>query len=120
VETTSTVWLALTMGCARCHDHKYDPVSQKDFYRFFAFFNNLPEAGVAGGNPDPVVKVPTPEQQRRLDDLAVEIQAIEKQVDAAHPTVDAAQEAWEKSLREGKGDRWETVLPTGLKSAGGA
>jgi len=48
VETTSTVWLGLTMGCARCHDHKYDPISQKDFYQMFAFFNNVPEKGKDG------------------------------------------------------------------------
>ena len=45
VETTSAVWMALTMGCARCHDHKYDPLTQKEFYQFFAFFNNVPENG---------------------------------------------------------------------------
>jgi hypothetical protein len=48
VETTSTVWLGLTMGCARCHDHKYDPLTQKDFYQMFAFFNNIPEKGKDG------------------------------------------------------------------------
>ena len=46
VDTTSTVWLGLTTGCARCHDHKYDPVSQKEYYRLFAFFNNVPEKGI--------------------------------------------------------------------------
>lgn len=48
VETTSTVFLGLTMGCARCHDHKYDPIKQKDFYEMFAFFNNIPENGRDG------------------------------------------------------------------------
>jgi hypothetical protein len=48
VETTSTVWLGLTVGCARCHDHKFDPISQNDFYRMFAFFNNIAENGRDG------------------------------------------------------------------------
>jgi hypothetical protein len=68
VETTSTVWLGLTMGCARCHDHKYDPITQKEFYRMFAYFNNVPERGRAFkyGNSPPVVKAPTQEQQEKL------------------------------------------------------
>ncbi len=55
-ETTSTVWLGLTVGCARCHDHKYDPIKQKDFYRFFAYFNNVPEKGLVYnfGNEEPL------------------------------------------------------------------
>ena len=70
VETTSTVWLGLTLGCARCHDHKYDPFSQRDFYRLFAFFNNTPEKGVYRGNGSPpLIKIPTRTQQRALDEL---------------------------------------------------
>ena len=70
VETTSTVWMGLTLGCCRCHDHKYDPFSQRDFYRLFAFFNNTPEKGVYRGNGSPpLIKVPTDGQQRRLDEL---------------------------------------------------
>ncbi|MFN7561907.1 MAG: DUF1549 domain-containing protein, partial [Prosthecobacter sp.] len=49
VETTSATWMGLTMGCCRCHDHKYDPLSMKDFYSFFAFFNNVPESGTIQG-----------------------------------------------------------------------
>ena len=48
VDTTSNVFMGLTMGCARCHDHKYDPISQKDYYRFFAFFNTIAEKGLDG------------------------------------------------------------------------
>jgi mono/diheme cytochrome c family protein len=71
VSTTATAWLGLTMGCARCHDHKYDPITQKDFYRFFAFFNTVAERGLDGqtGNAAPLLELPTPEEQRELDDL---------------------------------------------------
>jgi len=60
------VWLGMTMGCSRCHDNKYDPIKQKDFYRFYAFFNSISEKGLDGrqGNAQPVVQVPSPEQGR--------------------------------------------------------
>jgi hypothetical protein len=64
VDTTATVFMGLTLGCARCHDHKYDPISQKDYYRFFAFFNTIPEKGLDGnkGNALPILEMPTAEQ----------------------------------------------------------
>jgi hypothetical protein len=71
-QTTSIVWMGLTIGCARCHDHKYDPIAQKDFYRLFAFFNQIPnEQGFAWnyGNEDPRVKAPLPEQAQKLAGL---------------------------------------------------
>jgi len=60
VETMGTMFLGLTLTCARCHDHKYDPIGQKDFYRLFAFFNNIAEAGLGpnNGNSPPFIKVP--------------------------------------------------------------
>jgi len=60
VETLGTMFLGLTLTCSRCHDHKYDPIAQKDFYRLFAFFNNIAEAGLGpnNGNSPPFIKVP--------------------------------------------------------------
>lgn len=69
VETTATAFLGLTMGCARCHDHKYDPVSRRDFYQFYAFFNNVDEQGVYNerrGNVPPMIEVPTADERQRL------------------------------------------------------
>ncbi len=77
VETNGTVFLGLTIGCARCHDHKYDPIKTKDFYSLFAFFNNLdgPSLDGNGAAPPPVVKVPSPEQTAELARLDAEIAA---------------------------------------------
>ena len=82
VETTATVWLGLTMGCARCHDHKYDPVSQNEFYRFYAFFNNVSDRGryYKYGNTPPIVHAPTREQGARLDDMDARIRHLEAHI----------------------------------------
>jgi hypothetical protein len=77
VSTTSTAFLGLTMGCARCHDHKFDPITQKDFYRFFAFFNTVPERGLDGfeGNAVPVLPMPSHAQQQQLEEVKTQIAA---------------------------------------------
>ena len=79
-ETTGTVWLGLTFNCCRCHDHKFDPVGQDDYYRFFAFFNQTPVDG-GGGNPQtpPVLEVPDREQER----LRTELATIRKELESA-------------------------------------
>ncbi|MGK0187534.1 MAG: hypothetical protein ACI9R3_003322 [Verrucomicrobiales bacterium] len=69
VDTTATVFMALTVSCARCHDHKFDPISQKEYYEFFAFFNQVPETGYHHehvGNPHPVVSAPTDAEREEL------------------------------------------------------
>lgn len=80
VETTSKAWLGLTMNCARCHDHKYDPIKQKEFYEFFAFFNNVSEKGLDGrrGNAEPFLQLTTPEQEQRVTELKDRIKEREK------------------------------------------
>jgi hypothetical protein len=77
LETTSTVFLGVTLGCARCHNHKYDPFTQKEFYQFFAYFNNVPENGRAMkyGNSPPLMKAPTRVQQAELAALDAKIAA---------------------------------------------
>jgi hypothetical protein len=84
VDTTSTVWLGLTMGCARCHDHKYDPVSQEEYYQMLAFFNNVPEAGraIKGGNSEPYLPAPAGPQRGQLATMNEEIKALRKTIDA--------------------------------------
>src|SRR5687767_9017917 len=71
VEATSSTFMGLTMGCARCHTHKYDPITHKDFYRFYAFFNNVPEQGLDGrtGNAVPLLPLPNAAQEAQLDEL---------------------------------------------------
>ena len=76
VETTATVWLGLTMGCARCHDHKYDPISQTDFYEFFAYFNSVNESGRGHGNAPPLLTVVPPALQRKLDALDQRLESL--------------------------------------------
>jgi hypothetical protein len=100
VDTTATVWLGLTLGCARCHDHKFDPVTQKEFYRLFAYFNNVPERGKAikYGNSPPFIKAPTREQQEQLQKLQARLTAAERCFEALQPRIAAAQAEWEKSL----------------------
>jgi hypothetical protein len=75
VRTLGMAWLGLTLECARCHDHKYDPITQKDHYQFFAFFNNLPEIGEDGrvGNAVPLMRAPTAGQQAKLKQLEAQI-----------------------------------------------
>ncbi len=101
VETTSTVWLGLTMGCTRCHDHKYDPFTQKDFYRLYAFFNNIPERGRAWkyGNSPPMMPAPTRDQQEQVRRLDEQIAAADRRLAELRPRIEQAQREWEKSLR---------------------
>ncbi len=98
VDTTATVWMGMTMGCARCHDHKYDPIKQKDFYRFFAFFNTIPERGLDGrtGNAEPFLPLPTPPEEARLESLTAQIIAREESL-TEEATAAAMFGTWEKT-----------------------
>ena len=83
VRTASTALLGLTTECARCHDHKFDPITQKDYYRFFAFFNNVLEYGEDGriANAVPLLVTPTREQQAKLKEMDAAIAALDARLD---------------------------------------
>ncbi len=80
VATTATTWMGLTMGCAVCHDHKFDPISQKEFYQVFSIFNNISENAMDGNAllPPPSMQVPSPEQEKRLSEFDARIHALEE------------------------------------------
>src|SRR5262245_30871785 len=90
VNTTATVWLGLSIACAQCHDHKYDPITQRDYYRLFAFFYNVPESGLDGskGNAAPILRMPSAEQQKRLDELTKSIGELDAKLKALGPKPD--------------------------------
>ncbi|NDD64904.1 MAG: DUF1549 domain-containing protein, partial [Acidobacteria bacterium] len=98
VEATSTTWLGMTMGCARCHTHKYDPISHKEFYQFYAFFNQVPEKGLDGnrGNAMPLLALPQGDQATRQKELAAAIKSAEEAL--SEKAIEPLLQAWEAPL----------------------
>lgn len=86
VNTFGTAVMGLTVGCARCHDHKFDPISQKEFYQLFAYFNSIDEYGLLLSTeivPTPSLLLPTPEQGKRLKELKAQNDAAQKALGSA-------------------------------------
>ncbi len=101
VHTTATVFMGLSMQCARCHDHKYDPLTQHDYYQFAAFFNNIPDKVVGysqGRMAEPLLKVPSREQQTELDRLARRKDEIEAALKTREASIDPEVARWEETL----------------------
>ncbi len=91
VETTAATWLGLTMGCAKCHDHKYDPLTMRDYYGLFAAFNNLDEKGivkdVAPMSPAPALSLPSAQQQEQSAQLSDQIRRDEARLKTLRPSL---------------------------------
>ena len=115
--TTATVWMGLTAGCAQCHDHKYDPITQKEYYQLYAYFNNITENAMDGNRKDspPVVKLPTPEQKTQLANYDARIADLDGQSKGPLPHIDTAQIAWENRIPQ-----WTHIKPSVVLSQGGA
>ena len=95
-ETTSQIWLGLTTQCAVCHDHKFDPVSQKEFYQLAAFFNNTTQAAKDGNvrNTPPIIQVPSLMDQPRYEQIKTELAAGEAKLDARKKQAEPAFRKW--------------------------
>lgn len=127
VETTGMTWMALTLNCCRCHDHKYDSITQREFYQLFSYFNNVDESGTLQGdskNTDPVVVVPSEQQRAELARLEVQIASQEKQIDELIRKLPQFIAAWEpkfkSELAKNSETVWRTLNPIQVKSQGGA
>jgi len=114
VEATSTVWLGLTLGCARCHDHKFDPFTQREFYQVLAYFNNVPELGRVRkrGNSPPLILAPTDEQRQQMEQLDRSLAESQAALAALEPEIASAQAAWEAKFDASSSADWN--FPTGL------
>ncbi|MGD9858307.1 MAG: DUF1553 domain-containing protein, partial [Planctomycetaceae bacterium] len=106
VDTTGTVWLGLTIGCCRCHDHKYDPVTQKDYYGLFAYFNQLPEKGRVWkeGSSPPYILSPAPSQEMELQRLEEQLAAAENDWQDQAAAREQAQRDWEQAVVHDESD----------------
>ena len=120
VRNTTGTWLGITLGCAECHDHKFDPLTTKDFYRFEAFFADIKERGLySGANSDgnwgPFVKVPTEQQAANFAKMEDQIAATKKVLETDTPELTAARLEWEKTQIS-----WTTLTPDTMTSIEGA
>jgi hypothetical protein len=103
VTTMGTVWLGMTVGCAQCHDHKFDPIKTKEFYSFYAFFDQVPEKGLDRtrvDNPPPRIAAPTVEQAMKYVELDFKVKDDEKTLRDRLDELGERQEKWERVTQE--------------------
>ncbi len=128
VETTGLTWMGLTLNCCRCHDHKYDPISQREFYQFFAFFNSNDESGVLapagknGENTPPLLTLSTPETDAQLAELNDQLKAARIKQVKAEEDLPKLQAAWETQIASQleQPETWQLQVPSKVTSKGGA
>jgi hypothetical protein len=128
VRNVSGTWLGVTMGCAECHDHKFDPIKTRDFYRLEAFFADLTEkgfydAGFQASDWGPSIRLPSDDQKAQLEQIDARIAAAKKPIAAVtDESLTAARERWERDVlaNEAWGKlAWENVKPSFVASANG-
>ena len=115
VKTTSNVWMGLTMECSQCHDHKYDPISQREYYQMFAYFNNTTDPGMQtrNGNQAPVVNVPDKKQVAKLEELEKRIKYEENKIEGYKRSVIPKYVAWLRDAEKNVDQK--NLEPDGIK-----
>ena len=116
VDTTGQVWMGLTFGCAKCHTHKYDPITQTDYYRFYAIWNQTEDADRYDDGP--TISGPTPAQKAELSKLEASRKALSAELHSGDPKRTAAFQKW--SDAQSAQGTWKRVLPTNITSINGA
>lgn len=124
VNTTASVWLGLTLGCAQCHNHKFDPLTQKNYYQFLAFFDNVEYKNLNLGQGEghilePEIELPTSDQAKKAKELRGEISKLQSVLDTETPELESAQAKWEGEMRAAEGE-WTVLVPSHVTSQGGA
>jgi cytochrome c553 len=120
VNTTGQVWLGLTLGCAQCHSHKFDPITQREYYQLFAFFNNTQDSNGTG----PTQRLPTPMQAKQQKELQAELKKAQSALAAYEKSLAGKKSEWEKSmvaqLKSTKPLEWSPLKDARYVSPGGA
>lgn len=115
VNTTMAVWMGTTMACAQCHTHKYDPITQEEYFRFFAVFNNTEDADRR--NESPTIQIFTEEQRRQQHMLTQTIARLEKTLASDTPELRSSQTKWEAGMASSA--TWKQLVPTEMNRASG-
>lgn len=124
VNTFGTVFLGSSTACTECHDHKYDPFTQREYYQLYDFFNRIPERGLDSDPAPPFIKVPAPEQVAQWTQLTNAISGLEKQrrtrLDQPDDTATRHQATWEDRLQQPVHSGWTVLNPSSVTASSGA